>query len=67
MTYAIYEVGMATKSKTALPEFDSLDAAYAFVVEKFAKVMAFIEKDEDHEAYDFITTIGGTYCIEAKK
>ena len=26
---------------------------------------ALFEKDEDHEAYDFITAIGGLYAIEA--
>ncbi len=63
--FAIYEVDMARKRKIDAPEFDTLEAAYGFAVEKFAKVMAFIEKDEDNEAYDFITTIGGVYAIEA--
>jgi hypothetical protein len=67
MTFAIFDVGMATKHKINAPEFATLDEAYAYVTDKFAKVLAFIEKDEDHEAYDFITTIGGTYAIEAVK
>lgn len=67
MTFAIFEIQMATKSKVASPDFATLDEAFAYVTDKFAKVLAFIEKDEDHDAYDFITTIGGTYAIEAVK
>ena len=68
MAYAIYEIsGVCTKRKIDAPEFPSLDAAYAFATEKFAKVLAFIEKDESAEAYDFITTIGGQYAIEAAR
>lgn len=65
MTYAIYDVSGARKTKIDAHEFPTLEAAHAFVVDKFADVLAFIEKDEDHEAYDFITTIGGLYAIEA--
>ena len=65
MTYAIYDVSGTRKAKIDAPEFLTLEAAHAFVVDKFADVLAFIEKDEDHEAYDFITTIGGLYAIEA--
>ena len=66
MTYAIYEIfGVCTKRKIDAPEFATLDAAHEFATEKFAKVLAFIEKDEDADAYDFITTIGGQYAIEA--
>jgi hypothetical protein len=66
MAYAIYEIGnLAQKRKIDAPEFPTLEAAHAFVTDKFAKVLAFIEKDESADAYDFLTTIGGQYAIEA--
>lgn len=66
MTYAIYEIAGTRKSQLRdAPEFSNIEAAVDFVNDKFAKVLAFIEHDEDEDAYDFITTIGGQYAIEA--
>jgi hypothetical protein len=66
MTYAIYEIAGARKSKlNAAPEFSTIEDAVNFVNDKFAKVLAFIDHDEAEDAYDFITTIGGQYAIEA--
>ena len=66
MTYAIYEINGTCKSKlSTAPEFSTIEAAVDFVNDKFAKVLAFIEHDEAEDAYDFITTIGGQYAIEA--
>lgn len=67
MSFAIYEVQMASLLRVPSPDFATLEDAHAYVTEKFAKVLAFIEKDEDHDAYDFFTTIGGTYAIQAVK